>query len=147
MSLTWPPVITRFFVLQEDVWSPVAPGTIPLARGCDRIRIEVTAQLPIVLQVFVVTHRRTGSEPRRFITRKLITRDQTKSVELELDDEPGFEQILIYLAWPTQRGMVEVAPAPAALDTPRLHTLQRERTSLMTHTGAGWMEEYLVHHL
>ena len=147
VNLVWPPVLVRFSFRRDETWLPVPPGAIPLARAGDRLRIEVTALLPIMLQVFVVTHRRTGSEPRQRVTGKLVSSDQTKPVELELDDAPGFEQILVHLAWPSKRGVREVVPDAEPLPAPRLHILQRERMRLLEHAGPGWVLEYLVHHL
>ena len=148
LALNWPPVVVRVFCLRRGEWNAVPPGAIPLARGGDRIRIEVATQLPIEFRVFGVTHRRTGSDPRRPIARfKYIAGGQTKVTEFELDHRPGFEQILVHLSWPPHKGLNEVSPQTSAPFTPLPHLLQRERANLVQHSGPGWIEEYLVHHL
>ena len=147
VSLIWPPVMIRFFYQHDKIWLPVSRGAIPLTQSGNHIRIEVAAQLPIEVRVFGVTHRRSGTRPRRPITgKKLIKIGQSRPIELELDKEPGFEQILVHLAWPNSRGVYEVSPASEVLYAPTPHALQRERISLIEHTGPGWVEEYLVHH-
>lgn len=148
VSPIWPPVMARFFYQSDEVWLPVAHGAVPLTRSGDRIRVEVTTQLPIEVRVFGVTHRRSGSEPRRPISgKKLIRVGQSRPIEFQLDDEPGFEQILVHVSWPTSRGLAEVTPANDAVYAPTPHILQRERMSLLEQAGPGWVEEYLVHHM
>jgi hypothetical protein len=146
VTLVWPPMLVRYQHQRRGDWESVPPGAIPLARSGDRLRIDITVEVPLELQVFVVTHHRSGAEPRRFVDRKRIHAGQTKSVELALDEQPGFEQILLHLSWPAQRGVVST-PQEVELDAPRPHSLQRERARLLEQIGPGWVEEWLVQHL
>ena len=150
IAIFWPPVLLRFLHqrLGESDWVPLAPGAIPLARGGDRLRIEATSQLDIELRAFLVTHRGESREPcRPLANRKFIAAGQTRALELELDQEPGFEQILVHVTWPTSRGMRALESEPVPVGSPMPHVLHKERAAVVERAGPGWVEELLVHHL
>ena len=143
--LSWPPVIVRLFLRQGDDDRLVPPGCIPRARAGDLVCIQVTAQLPIEVRVLVVSHHGTEVAEPVLVGHESLAIRQTKSMNFQLDDETGLEQILVHLSW-SKRGMRLVSSEAEQLVVAAPQVLKKQRMRVLDELGPGWLQEYLVHH-
>lgn len=147
VSAVWPPLVVTLSQTQAGAWVPVAPGTVPLVESGARLRIDISSMLDVTARVVLVTH--SEREPQsQLVGRKEVRRGRPQRVTLELDDQPGFEQILVHVAMMPHKGARETpnesmsvpqAPAPALME--------RQRKQLVDQYGPGWIREFLAHHI
>lgn len=147
VSVLWPPITARLYQWSHETWLPVSEGTIPLGRTGDRFAVEVATELEIQACLVVVTHGRADSARSPWTTKKDMAPGTTTLLAFELDEQPGFEQALLHLSWPTHKSASEVNVSGSATGVPTSRLLADERARLINDLGHGWIEEFLVHHL
>lgn len=147
MELLWPPVSAVLMQRRAGAWVPIPPDYIPTLQQGDRLCVHVDTQIDLMLRVVVVTHSLDGAPRVSLRGRKEARRGEPQRVFIELDDSPGFEQILVHMSWMPHKGAQEVADETDALTAPGPALLTRERERLTGQYGPGWIKEFLVHHV
>lgn len=148
VHLVWPPVFVRMLLGQEGGWTAVPSGYIPVAHSGDRACIEVRAQTPINVRVAVISHRPDGTEQVELGRARSVNALQRRKLDLTLDDQPAFEQILVHLSWPPERGARSAKESTASdFKMPSPQRLRAQRMRLCEQVGPGWLVEYLIEHV